>query len=64
MLRIVTAVLAFLWLVLTRHPTPVGIIGIGIVALVALAIIEFFGRDPSAGGLPTPKATTPTASTT
>ena len=64
MLRIVTAVLAFLWLVLTRHPTPVGIIGIGIVALVALAIIEFFGRDTSTGGVFTPNATTPTTSTT
>ena len=64
MLRIVTAVLAFLWLVLTRHPTPVGIVGIGIVALIALAIIEFFGRKPSTAAVPTPKATTPTATTT
>ncbi len=62
-LRIVTAALAFLWLVATHHPTPVSIIGIGMVALVALAIIEFFGRDPSAV-LPTPTAKTPTASTT
>jgi hypothetical protein len=62
-LRIVVAALAFLWLVATHHPTPVSIIGIGIVALVALAIIEFFGRDPSAVG-PPPTATTPTASTT
>ena len=51
-LRIVTAVLAFVWLVLTRHPTPVGIIGIGFVALVALAVIEFFGRDSSGAAGP------------
>src|SRR5262249_33601149 len=46
MLRIITASLAFLWLVLTRHPTPVSILEIGTVALLALGLIEFFGREP------------------
>jgi hypothetical protein len=63
-LRIITAALAFLWLVLTRHPTPVAIVGIGLIALIVLAVIEFFGRDTSAAAAPGPKATTPTASTT
>ncbi len=62
-LRIVVAALAFLWLLATRHPTPVSIIGIGIVALAALAIIEFFGRNPSTAQ-PTPTATTPTPNAT
>jgi hypothetical protein len=57
MLRIITAALGFIWLVLTRHPTPGSILAIGTVALIGLGLIEFFGREPSNG----PIATTPPA---
>jgi hypothetical protein len=46
-LRVVTAALAFLVLVLWKHPTPVRIAGLALLTLVVLAIIEFFGREPT-----------------
>lgn len=45
-LRIVVAALAFLVLFRWKHPTPSIIIYLSIVTVVALAVIEFFGRVP------------------
>jgi hypothetical protein len=64
MLRIITASLAFVWLVLTRHPTPVTILEIGTVALIGLGLIEFFGREPVSGAVASAAAPAHTAGTT
>jgi len=61
-LRIITAALAFLLLVFWRHPTPLRIIGLGIVVLGILAIIEFFGREPETDTL-TPTSSGPPIAT-
>ncbi len=52
-LRIVAAALAFLVLVFWKHPTPLRIVGLGVVTLVVLGIIEFFGREPATDTAPT-----------
>jgi hypothetical protein len=44
-LRVIAAAVAFVVLVF-GHPTPLRIVGLGIVTLVVLGIIEFFGREP------------------
>jgi len=48
-------------LVLWNHPTGLTIIGIGIVTLIVLGIIEFFGREPAADTAPAPTSGAPTA---
>jgi len=61
-LRVVAAALAFLVLVLWRHPTPLDIVGLGIVTLFVLGVIEFFGREPASGTVP-PTPAAPIATT-
>jgi hypothetical protein len=63
-LRFVASALAFLLLVLSKHPTPLMIVGLGIVTLVVLAVIEFFGREPGTDTAPTPRSGAPIATTT
>jgi hypothetical protein len=46
-LRIITAAVAFIVLFLWQHPTPLTIAGFAIVTLAVLAIVEFFGRQPT-----------------
>jgi Ni,Fe-hydrogenase I cytochrome b subunit len=58
-LRIITAALAFGVLVYWRHPTPLRIIGLGIVTLGVLGIIEFFGREPETDTRPAASAGEP-----
>jgi hypothetical protein len=58
-LRIITAALAFGVLVYWRHPTPLRIIGLGIVTLGVLGIIEFFGREPETNTRPASSAGEP-----
>jgi hypothetical protein len=48
-LRVVVAVVGFLILFRWRQPTPVVVFSLAIVALVFLALIEFFGREPVVG---------------
>jgi hypothetical protein len=58
-LRVITAAVAFVVLFLWQHPTPLTIAGVGIITLVVLAVIEFFGREPEAdppAGPSTPRA--------
>ena len=47
------AAIVFATLLLWKHPTPVRIVGIGLVTLVVLTIIEYFGREPDAAPVPT-----------
>ena len=63
-LRVITAAVAFLVLVLWKHPTPLRIVGLGIITLVVLGIIEFFGREPATDTTTTPSSGTPIATTT
>ncbi len=46
-MRSITAALAFLVLLFWKHPTPLRIIGLALLTLVVLAVIEFFGREPT-----------------
>jgi hypothetical protein len=55
-LRYVIAAAAFVFLLLWRHPTPSVIFWIALVVLVLLAIIEFYGREPSESGVAAPPA--------
>ena len=63
-LRVIAATLAFLVLVLWKHPTPLRIVGLGIVTLVVLGIIEFFGREPATDTAPSPRSGPPITTTT
>ena len=63
-LRIIATALAFLLLVLSKHPTPLLIVGLGIVTLVVLGVIEFFGREPAAHTGPPPRSAAPSATAT
>jgi hypothetical protein len=62
-LRIVATALAFALLVLSKHPTPLRILGLSILTLFFLAVIEFFGREPANDGALTPRARAPVATT-
>jgi hypothetical protein len=45
-LRIIVAAIAFLVLFRWHHPTPATIIWVGVITLVLLGVVEFFGREP------------------
>ena len=47
-MRIIVTVVAFAVLFRWKHPTPMVIFWTGVIVLVLLALIEFFGREPAA----------------
>jgi hypothetical protein len=54
--RIGTAVVAFLVLFRSKHPTPSIIFWVALATLAILALIEFFGREPVVASTPRPTA--------